>query len=323
VDSVYDGTVQFDGGTPARSLDVPVRPNQETGIAVRFALRGGQGRLWLPASDNVRGYTETELVIEHDGQTGFLAAGGRAVAFDADGNLWATFSDGTVRQYAPESLASPSATPAKTVAVNDPTGIAISGNTVLVASCGDGKVYQFQRTDPAPAPTGFITGGVTCPWGISYDSGGTGKVWVTQHSGANGHVFRYPATGGAIPEAGIGTAVNDAYGVAIDVAGNVWVSSCAQSSIQRVHPTPADTAIGPPLFTDFACSGGLAFDKAGTLWVVSQGNTGNPNGNLISMTQLQDGGVASTGSIQLSNLSQVSFGGLAFDPAAAGLPVHQ
>ena len=33
VDGVWDGTVQFDGGTPARSVQVPVRPNAESAVA--------------------------------------------------------------------------------------------------------------------------------------------------------------------------------------------------------------------------------------------------------------------------------------------------
>ncbi len=311
VDGIWDGTVSFDGGTPARSVQAPVKPNLETVVVATFALRGGMGRMWIPANGSIRGFTETDLLIGHDSTTGFAATGARAIAFDADGNLWATFSDG-VRMFTPDTLAQTNPTPAKTVSIPDATGIAINGSTVAVASCSGNSVSTFTRTDAAPSPTKIIT--VTCPWGISYDGGNTGKLWVTQkQSGANGHVYRFPA-GGGTAESNVGAAVADAYGVVVDASNppNVWASSCSGNFIQQVSPT-----VGSPLaLPDFACPGGLAYDKQGNLWVLSEGNTQNPNGSLLELS----GG---TGTVQLNTLAQVKFGGIAFDPAAAGLPVHQ
>jgi hypothetical protein len=308
VDGIYDGTVQFDGGTPARSVNVPVKPNQESTVEVRFGLRGGLGRLWLPAGGNIRGYTETELLVDHDGQTGFLAAGARAIAFDADGNLWATFSDG-VRMYTPDSLADPNAVASRTVTLNDATGIAIRGDTIAVASCAGSAVSTFSRTAASPNPMALIS--ITCPWGISYDTGNTGKLWVASKSGANGNkVYRYLANSGTVD--GTGIAVTDAYGIAIDSQGNVWASSCSGNFVQKVSPTVGSQVA----LLEFACPGGLAFDKADTLWVLSSAS--GSSGNLLSFPT-----AGSSGTIQLNSLSQVTFGGLAFDPGAAGLPVHQ
>jgi hypothetical protein len=58
----------------------------------------------------------------------------------------------------------------------------------------------------------------------------------------------------------------------------------------------------------------MAFDKQGGLWVFSAGD--GSNGNLVLVT----GG---TPTIQLNSLTQGVFGGIAFDPGAAGLPTHQ
>jgi hypothetical protein len=58
----------------------------------------------------------------------------------------------------------------------------------------------------------------------------------------------------------------------------------------------------------------LAFDKQGGLWVISAGN--QTNGNLVLVT-------GASGNVQLNSLTQVTFGGLAFNPGAAGLPTHQ
>ncbi len=312
VDGIWDGTVVFDGGTPARSVQVPVRPNQETIVTVTFALRGGLGRLWLPADGAIRSYTENQLLVDRASENGLSVGGARAVAFDADGNLWATFSDG-VRMFTPDTLASDGSTAARTVALNDATGIAIRGDTIAVASCSGNSVSTFSRSNANPTPSPIITS-VTCPWGISFDGGDTGKLWVTQkQAGANGHVFRFPA-GGGTAENGVGASVADAYGVVVDASNppKVWVSSCSGNFIQQISPT-LESALALP---DFACPGGMAVDKLGNLWVVSAGNQTNPSGNLVQVS----GG---DGTVQLNSLTQVTFGGLAFNPGAAGLPVHQ
>src|SRR4029453_12813333 len=83
VDGIWDGTVQFDGGTPARSVQVPVRPNAEATVAVSFALRGGLGRLWIPVDGAIRGFTENQLLVDHASENGISVAGARALAFDA------------------------------------------------------------------------------------------------------------------------------------------------------------------------------------------------------------------------------------------------
>src|SRR5262249_4080543 len=112
VDGIWDGTVVFDGGTPARSVQVPVLPNQQTTANATFALRGGMGRVWIPVDGAIRSYTENQLLVDHASETGLSVAGARAIAFDADGNLWATFSDG-VRMYTPDSQAHDGATAAR------------------------------------------------------------------------------------------------------------------------------------------------------------------------------------------------------------------
>ena len=241
VDGVWDGTVQFDGGTPARSVQVPVRPNAETGVGVTFSLRGGLGRLWIPVDGAIRGFTENELLVDHASQNGLSVADARALAFDADGNLWATFSDG-IRMFTPDALASNGSTPDRNIALSDATGIAIRGDTIAVASCSGNSVSTFSRSNVNAIPAAIIT--VTCPWGISYDGGNTGKLWVTsKQAGANGHVYRFPA-GGGTAENGVGAAVADAYGVVVDSSTppNVWVSSCSGNFIEQVSPT-----IGSPL----------------------------------------------------------------------------
>ena len=310
VDGIWDGTVQFDGGTPARSAPVPVKPNLESTVVVQFALRGGQGRLWVPAGDAIRGYTETQLLVDHASETGVTVSGARAAAFDADGNLWATFSDG-VRMYTPDTLSGGGTTAAKTVALAGATGIAIRGDTVAVGSCSgnSGGVSTFSRSAAAPTPAATPIS-VGCVWGIGYDVGNNGKLWVVSKSG--GKVYRFNVNNTVDLN---GVSVTDAYGIAVDATGNAWVSSCSGNSVQEIGPT--GSLVGSALaLPDFDCPGGLAFDKQGNLWVLSAGTGATPAGNLVSV-------VGGNGQVQLNSLAQVTFGGIAFDPAAVGLPVRQ
>lgn len=307
VDSIFDGLVSIDGGTPdLPSANLAVVANAQSKAQVDFVLRGGRGRLWVPASDNLLGYTENDLFVTQVSDTGFSAPGGRAIAFDADGNLWATSPAG-VQMYQASVLGQPNAAPSRTVTVNDATGIAINGDTVLVASCNDGKVYRLFRSTQDP-PAAFITG-VSCPWGVAFDS--AGKIWVA--SKTSGAVVQYPASGGA---SGTSTPFADAYGVAIDASGNVWASSCSGNKVQQLTPS-AGTAITDSDF--LICPGGLAFDNSGALWVLSKGQGPNPNGALVRITGPAAGGVGNA----ITPMHLVDFGGIAFSPAKVGLPVHQ
>ena len=266
--------------------------------------------MWIPAGGAIAGYDENELLVDHATQTGLSVADARAVAFDADGNLWATFSDG-VRMYTPDTLAASGSTAAKTVSLPGATGIAIRGTTIAVATCSgsNGGVSTFTRTDANPSPSATTISG--CIWGISYDVGNNGKLWVASKS--QGKVYRFKADLSTIDLAGFAFA--DAYGIAIDTSGNAWVSSCSGDLVQEFNS--AGTAVGSALaLPEFDCPGGLAFDKAGNLWVLSAGSGATPSGNLVSVA-------SGSGTVQLNSLSQISFGGVAFDPGAAGLPVSQ
>jgi hypothetical protein len=318
VDGTWDGTVSFDGGTPARSIQVPVTPNAQTNVAVTFALSGFLGRAWLPVSGGIVGYTETDILVDHTNVTppGISAGGALAVAFDADGNVWATFANGTVRAYTRDALNSASPQATKSVSVPNPTGIAIRGSVVVVGSCtgaSTGAVSTFDRTlaNPTASATSISVG---CVWGVSFDAGDNGKLWVVSRSG--GKVYRFTtATSGTVDPGFTTASIADAYGIALDTSGNAWVSSCNGNSVQKVSSTGA--LIGAAIsLTDFPCPGGLAIDKQGGLWALSAGGGSGSSGSLVSVS----GGTPTS---QLNSLTDVSFGGFAFEPAGAGLPTHQ
>jgi sugar lactone lactonase YvrE len=296
-----------------------VTPNAQTNVAVSFALRGFLGRAWLPVGGGIIGYAETDILVDHTNVTpiGISAGDALAVAFDADGNVWATFPDGTVRMYTPDALNSASPQAAKSVSVSSPTGIAIRGKVVAVGSCtgaSTGTVFTFDRTVATPTATATSIS-VGCVWGVSFDTGDNGKLWVVSRSG--GKVYRFTtATSGTVDPGFTTASIPDAYGIAVDGSGNGWVSSCNGNSVQQIPPT-GGTPVGSPIsLTEFPCPGGVALDKQGGLWVLSAGAGSGSSGSLVSIT----GGTPTS---QLNSLTQVTFGGFAFEPAAVGLPTHQ
>ncbi len=155
----------------------------------------------------------------------------------------------------------------------------------------------FTRTDATP--TAMATPiSVGCVWGLSYDAGNNGKLWVVSKSGSK--VYRFASPTGSIDLAGV--SLTDAYGIAVDGSGNAWVSSCSGNSVQQIS---AAGVVGSPIaLTDFPCPGGLALDKQGTLWVLSAGAGNGTSGNLVSLNgstaqppaQLADAGDCSAGS---------------------------
>jgi hypothetical protein len=84
--------------------------------------------------------------------------------------------------------------------------------------------------------------------------------------------------------------------------------------MQKLSPSGALVGAAVSL-TDFPCPGGVAIDKQGGLWTLSAGGSGS-DGSLV----LVSGG---TPTAQLNSLTDVTFGGFAFEPAGAGLPTHQ
>jgi hypothetical protein len=304
VDGVWDGTAQFDGGTPARSVQVPVRPNAETAVAVTFALRGGLGRLWIPVDGAIRGFTENELLVDHASQNGLSVGGARATAFDADGNLWATFSDG-VRMYTPDSLANGRDASRDRVPPNA-TGIAIRGDTIAVASCSG----PTRRVSRSPAATSNATPRAQHLVAASGASASTPATPASSggppRSGATRSTASRPTVG---PPSGVPTRRRRLRSRGGRSRRNAWASSCsgrlsAADQLRRSRIASSRSRTSP------ARAAGLR--QAGRPLGVSRRATG-PSGNLVLVT-------VGTGTVQLNSLTQVTFGGIAFDPARPGCP---
>ena len=232
-------------------------------------------------------------------------------AFDASGDLWvANEGNSTVVEFTPAQLAATgSATPAVTLSgaaggnLDDPVGLAFdSAGDLWVTNEGNSTLVEFTRGQlaitgsPTPAVTLSATAGDSLddPEGLAFDS--AGDLWVT-NEGASTVVEFTPAqlaiTGSPTPavtlSATAGDSLDDPEGLAFSFAGDLWVASLGNSTVVEFTPAQlAATGSPSPAVTLSAATGGsldepqgLAFDRAGDLWVT------NLNSTVVEFTPIQ------------------------------------
>ena len=155
-----------------------------------------------------------------------------AIALDANRNGWlANFSSDTVTKISANGTSATAY-----VCCDAPDGLAIDGSGNVWVANYFGDSVSLLSASGAVLSTGFKGGGIVHPQGIAID--GVGNVWVasyrgpsitelagTSSSSAPGTVLS-PAAGWA-PDA----ALLEAYALAIDASGNVWVTSFGSSQL--------------------------------------------------------------------------------------------
>jgi len=133
---------------------------------------------------------------------------------------------------------------------NSPQGLAIDQRGYIWASnfYGD-SVSQISSANNAVISSGYTGGGVVHPVGVAVD--GAGNVWVTNFRGPSLSELAGSASsapGKAIsPDAGWApdAALLEAFGVAIDASGNVWVTNLGGNTITEFigMATPIKTPV--------------------------------------------------------------------------------
>lgn len=181
------------------------------------------------------------------------------LAFDASGNLWVgNFGNtgagaNTLVQYAAADLAAAlgaggSTSPSPTVTINSadlsqPYGLAFEADGDLwVANSGNDTVVQFAAADltadGAPAPTASVPPGtVDAPRGPAFDADGNLRV----ASRNTDELVQYSIGPGGIPALALTTGVTladgttpvDPTGLAIDNAGNLWVTDSTNHALLK------------------------------------------------------------------------------------------
>jgi streptogramin lyase len=154
-----------------------------------------------------------------------------ALAVDANHNAWiGDQTDANVTRVSSDGTQI-----VKFACCNEPNGLAVdSSGNVWVANFGGDSITELSSAGTVLL-NGITGGGLKHPQGVAVD--GAGTVWVANYRGPSlsqlagasssspGQVLS-PAAGWG-PEA----ALLEAYAIAIDASGNLWVSNFATNSI--------------------------------------------------------------------------------------------
>jgi sugar lactone lactonase YvrE len=317
--------------------------------SVSYAARPGSGALWVAnlGGNTVGGYSAAQLAASTAAAPATaLGSGASRIAFDAGGNLWVTDVGDRVVEFAASQLAtSGRPTPAVTLSADGhgslffAEGLAFDASGNLWVVNPSNTVVEFAANQlaasgsPTPAVTLSDTGGsLNTPVNLAFDV--SGNLWIANHENSTLVEFaksQLGASGSPTPavtlsDDGSGS-LSGPIGLAFDASGNLWVASNRDSTVVEFSASQLTASGGPtPAITLSATGGsldspeGLAFDASGNLWVTNTSTTGHGTVVEFAANQLATSGAA-TPNVTVSGSAIKEPVGLAFDPAAANLPL--
>jgi hypothetical protein len=242
----------------------------------------------------------------------YIGGGGMSnpngIAIDGFGDVW-------VPDYASDAVSEWSTTGAPLSPSTGYTGdvpaatygIAIDGSGNAWVANDAGSVIEFNSSGTLLSGGGYTGGGLINPVGIAIDP--NGNAWTANLGGGDGDtgsVSEFSSAGAALSPAAnppslggyIGGGVDNAWYIAIDPGGNVWVTNHSTSSISEfssegVALSPATTG-----YTGGGINGpiGIAIDHSWNVWVANYGYGGtsvskfDSSGTAISLAGGYSGG---------------------------------
>lgn len=229
-----------------------------TATVIVYDLYGGSATATIPL------VTAQQTLPMNTFTTGTYPEG---IAIDATGNIWvANNGDGTVTEL------NSTGTIVGTFTVGTgPVGIAIdtSGNVWVANSGGGGitggtgNITELDSFGNLVGTYPVYTAGAS-PHGIAIDK--NGNIWIA-NSGSNS-VTELNSSGYPVGTYSLGSSsycfMGDGYGIAIDISGNAWVTTCSNGVVEL---SPSGNIIGT-----YSAGGnpqGIAIDGSGNVWVTN------------------------------------------------------
>jgi sugar lactone lactonase YvrE len=231
----------YDPAPASRQIDVLA--GERASAVFDHGARPGSGRLWhgTAGTSILRGFAGPQLVADGTPEPVAVLEGAdvtvRGIAFDGNGNVWVTQTDGVLRRFGAADL--------------------IAGGTVL-----PDRVIARDET------------GLNDPRDLAFDD--AGRLWVIDHAGGRLEAFDAArlATGGpwspAIVIGSDGTSLDLPSGLAFDDSGDLYVACTHSGRVERFASADLETSGNPSPAVALDLSGfaiGLAFDARGALWV--------------------------------------------------------
>jgi CSLREA domain-containing protein len=224
----------------------------------------------------------------------FGVDGPGAVVFDAQGNLWVTTRDNTVREFAAGTL-----TPA-TVLTGFTGSLGLAADRhgdLFVSDGGANAVLEF--APGSTTPTATLTG-VSSPGTPLLDQ--AGDVIVPN---GNGTVSEF-APGRLTPTDTV-SGLNRPIGYALDAQGDLFVSNYGSATVSEFVPGPVPTILGTATVGDAVLTGGGTATAGGTEAGVNSSvlsgatftdaNPGDHSADFTATINWGDGSPTSTGSV--------------------------
>lgn len=249
------------------------------------------------------------------GMAASIGGAPHSVAVDGSGNVWAATINNTIAEFSPLGVAA--ATNGYTYSgLNQPTSVTLdaASNYVWVANFGNDNATTVDRFTTGGQFVNQYTPGGSAMQDVAFDS--SGNAWISAASnqldllpnggttfqhftgnglnfadglaiepGISGNIWMPSGNGNRISVfthtgASFGNAANPAgYSVAIDSAGNVWISSEAGTvsewSSGGIEASASPFATGAPQGGGTVPGGdGIAIDGANNVWVASGSSRG-------------------------------------------------
>jgi streptogramin lyase len=170
------------------------------------------------------------------------------IAFDTSGNAWIANQQGnSLTELDPLGAFLNTFT----AAFNDPTGIQIDqDNNVWITNLNGGKLTKLLLNGTQAPGSPFTTPSLSAPVAVAID--GASNIWVSGYVGTSS-VDEFNPSGTLLSPAtgfqGGGLALSRDFGIAIDRAGDVWISNNGNNTVTEIlgAAVPVTTPlIGPP-----------------------------------------------------------------------------
>ena len=327
-------------GTDQRGYPITGAPPEPPPASVQYSLwtaSGTAAAVMRLAPEQLTGTgdrTPATAVTTPSAALGLLTS----IAFDAGGNLWLTSSDDNrLVSLGADALATSGDRPARAVitapagSLSTPVALAFDPEGHLwVANYGNGTLVRFdelQATAGGERSPRVVVGGAGFPLALAFDD--DGALWVSDNQANT--ISKYTAgqlasSGSPQPAVVLRAPGSSSFvplGLAFDANGNLWVANVGAASVVSFSPSQLAVSGSPEprvvVSTALGVQGlpvGLAFDQAGSLWVVGASELAHYTAESLAAS----GAPAPAARLTLGGHSL--FWNAAFWPKPAGLPLN-
>lgn len=196
------------------------------------------------------------------------------IAIDALGNAWvsnkyANTTNGSVTKLSPNGAPLSGSLGFRSGGIDYPLAIAgDSAGNIWVANFGNSTVTRIPAQNPSRA-INFKNGGFSFPVGIAAGAKTNSNIWVANQGNDSASEIRVRRSIPSSAAAFKGGGLDSPSAIAVDSAGNAWVTNFYGQSVTAL--TPAGVPISGSPFTEGALDGpaAIAVDGAGDIWVAN------------------------------------------------------